>query len=293
LGSPIVAAIDEAGGFSPGPACRVRGADGTRAFVKAVGSALNPDSPAMVRRELRLTAALPADARLPSLIDVYDDGDWVAGLFAEIDGCPPRTHPWDRDELDRVRAEIDALHDSLTPCPIPDVESVSERPGEDFDGWRTLAALEPGDARLARIDDWSRRHLDRLAELEARWADATAGDTLVHVDLRADNMLLCADTVVFVDWAHACRGAAWFDLVCFAPSVAMQGGPAPAEFLARAGRTARVDDDRLNAGIAAVAGYFTNAATLEPAPAIPTLRAFQAAQGMPAREWLRARTGWK
>jgi hypothetical protein len=106
-------------------------------------------------------------------------------------------------------------------------------------------------------------------------------------------MLLCTDTVVFVDWAHGCRGAAWFDLVCFAPSVAMQGGPEPAAFMQRGARATRVDDDRLTAGVAAVAGYFTNAATYPPPPNLPTLRAFQAAQGVPARGWLQERTGWR
>src|SRR5438552_9903126 len=39
------------------------------------------------------------------------------------------------------------------------------------------------------LDPWSRLHLDQLADLEATWADHAAGDTLLHADLRADNLL--------------------------------------------------------------------------------------------------------
>ncbi|MFD0360269.1 phosphotransferase [Nocardia sp. GCM10030253] len=52
------------------------------------------------------------------------------------------------------------------------------------------------------LDEWSLRHLDRLAELESTWWTAAAGETLLHTDLRPDNMLLGSDgTVVVVDWA--------------------------------------------------------------------------------------------
>jgi hypothetical protein len=66
----------------------------------------------------------------------------------------------------------------------------------------------------------------------------------------------------------------------------MQGGPGPADVLAlsRAGRAA--DRQDLAVTVCAVAGYLTQR-SLEPAPAgLPTLRAFQAAQGAVARRWL-------
>src|SRR3954466_6548247 len=84
----------------------------------------------------------------------------------------------------------------------------------------------------AGIVEWCLRHLDRLAELESRWVDAAAGDTLLQLDLRADNMIVSADRVWVVDWPWAARGAPAFDLVGFAPSVAMQGGPEPRDLLA-------------------------------------------------------------
>ena len=84
---------DLAGGFSPGATavlqCAERGI-----FVKAVGTALNPESPDMHRREVVVSAALPQSPRIPRFLDSYDDGDWVALAFEAVDGRPPR-HPWE------------------------------------------------------------------------------------------------------------------------------------------------------------------------------------------------------
>ena len=146
---------------------------------------------------------------------------------------------------------------------------------------------------LAGPDDWSARHLDRLAELESRWTAAVAGTTLLHCDVRADNMLITENGVVFVDWPHACTGAPWFDVVIFAPSVAMQGGPDPEWLLGRARSADGADPDAVTAVVTAVAGYFTWQAQLAAPVGLPTVRAFQAAQGEQARAWLRRRTGWQ
>jgi aminoglycoside phosphotransferase (APT) family kinase protein len=158
----------------------------------------------------------------------------------------------------------------------------------DICGWQSLQRERP-----AALDGWSRRHLDALAALEARAPAAVAGDTLLHLDLRADNLLLTPERVFVVDWPHACVGAAWVDLVCFAPSVAMQGGPPPEALLERylAGHPA--DPAAITAALAAVAGFFTSRALQPPPPGLPTLRAFQAAQGAVARRWLAHRTGWE
>ncbi len=68
LGSPVVTAFEQ-----PGCATRVVCADGTRAFVKAVGPELNPDTPAMFRREA-YALSLPGDHPLwASLLDVLDE----------------------------------------------------------------------------------------------------------------------------------------------------------------------------------------------------------------------------
>lgn len=291
LGGPVVAAITQPGGFSPGVAARLRLADGRRAFVKAVGPEPNPTSPAIHRREAAIAAALPPDAPVPRLLGAYDEGEggWVALLFEEIDGRQP-AQPWDPAELDRVCAALVAMSEALTPSPLPaGLVRRIEDAGFMNAGWWARARA----ARPVGLDDWSARHLDALVALEGRAADAARGETLLHHDTRADNLLLTPERIYVVDWPHAEIGAAWADLVFFAPSVAMQGGPDPETLLARhpAARAAAPGD--INAVLAALAGYFTWNALQPPPPGLPTLRPFQAAQGAVARHWLAARTGWR
>jgi hypothetical protein len=113
------------------------------------------------------------------------------------------------------------------------------------------------------------------------------------MDLRADNLLVTDDQVWVVDWPSAARGHPLLDLVAFAPSVAMQGGPEPATTLALSLTGREAARDRLLPLVCAVAGYFVCRSALPPPPGLPTVRAFQAAQGEVALGWLRALTGWR
>jgi aminoglycoside phosphotransferase len=278
---------DLSGGFSPG-ATTVLDCPGGAIFVKAVGAALNAVSPEFHRREAVVSAALPATSEFPRLLDVYDDGDWVALAFEAIDGAPP-AHPWDRRELGAAVRALDTLHDALTPSPVPDAPAASDRLQDLFGGWAELAAL---DRPPEGLDTWSARHLDRLAELESGWGDAVVGSTLLHGDVRSDNLLVTSSGVVFVDWPHACVGAPVFDLVAWAPSVALEGGPDPEGLLDMSAPASAVDPDVVAVLVAAFAGFLVSH-SLQPAPpGLPTLREFQGAQGAVALEWLERLTGW-
>ena len=278
---------DLSGGFSPG-ATTVLECPGGAIFVKAVGAELNAVSPEFHRREAVVSAALPPAPELPRLLDVYDDGDWVALAFEAIDGAPP-AHPWDRRQLEGAVQALDALHDALTPSPVPDAPAAAERLQFLFGGWAELAAL---DRPPEGLDTWSARHLDGLADLESGWPDAVAGPTLLHGDVRSDNLLVTSSGVVFVDWPHACVGAPVFDLVAWAPSVELEGGPAPEDLLALSAAGSAIDRDVVASLVAAFAGFLVSH-SLQPAPpGLPTLRGFQAAQGAVALEWLERLTGW-
>jgi len=291
LGSTVTESATQPGGFSPGVAARLRLADGRRVFLKAISSHPNPDSPAMHRREARIAAALPRFVPTPRFLWSYDDGDWVAIAFEDVDGWTPAT-PWRRDELDRVLAAITDLTYGLTPVPIA-VQSLSELMPDTFQGWsRLAAAVAAGEDDLNGFDPWAQRHLAEMVDLEAASAQSADGTTLVHADIRADNILLTPTRVFFVDWPWASHGAAWIDLLFMLPSVGMQGGPKPWEIFDSHPLGRRAPDREVTAVLAALAGYFTRQSRLPAPPGLPTLRAFQRDQGIPAVEWLRRRTGW-
>jgi aminoglycoside phosphotransferase (APT) family kinase protein len=283
LGARVVEAATQPGGFSPGVAARLRLDDGRRAFVKAVGSAPNPHSPELHRSEARIAAALPPETPAPRLLFAHDDGDWVALAFEDVPGHEPEL-PWRADELERVLAALSDLADALTPAPL-EVPPLAERFEELFHGWRLLVETRE---RLG-VDPWAEARLDELAELETGWAEAAAGHTLLHADVRADNILITPERVVFVDWPHASLGAAWVELLAFMPSVAMQGGPKPWEIFDAHPVARGAAPERVNAMLAALAGFFVRWSTLPPPPGLPTLRDFQRAQGVEALAWLRRR----
>lgn len=281
IGERVVRAITQPGGFSPGMAARLTTAAGREVFVKAVSEQANPDTPQMHRREAEVVAALPPEAPVPRLLWTLDEAGWVALAFEAVDGHMP-VQPWRDDELGLVVAALHRLHQALTPSPIAS-DTASNLLATHIKGWGELR-------EAGGLDQWSNRNLERLVELEARAPTAAVGETLLHVDVRADNLLIAADRVYFVDWPWALIGAPLVDWVGFAPSVAMQGGPQPDELLAMA--ELKVGADAIDAVIASLAGYFLAYARRPPPPGIPTVRAFQAAQGEIALRWLRERTGW-
>ncbi|BCL13165.1 phosphotransferase [Micromonospora sagamiensis] len=281
IGGEVVAAVSQPGGFSPGTADRVRTADGRRAFVKAVSSAQNDRSPHVHRQEARNVAALPAHAPVPRLLGCHDDSTWVALVYADVDGRHPVT-PWHADELAAVQDTLVVLAGVLTPAPAAHAPTAAENLGYDFAGWHRIAADPPED-----LAPWARGHLAALCAAADRGLAALAGDTLCHLDVRADNLLVdAAGRVTVVDWPWACRGPAWLDSVLLLINVALYGGHDP-EALLRAGPlTADVDPDAVTGVLAGFAGFFLDAAR-QPAPAgIPTVRTFQRAQADALLPWL-------
>lgn len=286
LGSPVVAARNEDGGFSPGLAARCRLADGRRVFVKAVSLEQNPHSPRIHRREAEVAALLPPDVPAPRLRHVHDDGTWVVLVLDEVDGRQP-AEPWRLDELDVVIPAVIAL--GTHPAP-PGLQTVADRQDAAFRGWRRLVG---GDGDPGRLDAWSRAHLDALAAAETGWTEAASGSSLVHADVRADNVLIGPDgAVTFVDWPWACEGAAFLDLAFLLPSVALGGGPTPVEVVERYRLFNDVEPEALRAVVVALTGFFVRSALDPPPPGLPRIREFQQVQADVALGWLQTLTAW-
>ncbi|NUR30580.1 MAG: phosphotransferase [Catenulispora sp.] len=287
-GGEVVAAVTQSGGFSPGPAVRVRTSTGHRAFVKAVSAEMNPDTPDMHRGEARYTAQMPAHAPVPKLLGALDEDGWVILVFEEIDGRNPDPD-WDPGELRRAVAALAELADVLTPSPV-EAPPAAERLRKNFRGWSRLqAARAEGTDDLAWLDPWARERLDTLVGLQDDSAGLCEGTTLVNMDVRADNILMTADRVYIVDWPWAAVGAAWLDLGFLAPSVWMHSGPDRARIVTEHPLLADADPEAVTAFVARLAGMLLERSR-QPAPqGLPTVRGFQRAYGTATLEWLRTR----
>ncbi|MET8910519.1 phosphotransferase [Micromonospora sp. NPDC004551] len=284
LGDRVVAAESQHGGFSPGTADRVRTAGGGRAFVKAVSPAQNDRSPTLHRAEARNAAALPPATPAPRLLGSHDDGDWIALVFSDVEGRHPVT-PWEAGELAAVLSTLEVMAGVLTPAPAAVVATATEQLGYDFGGWRRLADDPPAD-----LDPWAAARLPELCAATDRGLAALAGDTLCHVDIRADNLLIGPDgSVTVVDWPWACRGPAWLDSLLVLVNVQVHGGHDPEALLAARPLLAGVDPADLTGVLAGFTGFFLDGARQPPPPGIPTVRAFQRLQGDALLPWLARR----
>lgn len=288
LGARVQSAVTQRGGFSPGVAARLTLSGGGKAFVKAVGD-INPESPDLHRAEARIAAMLPGSTPAPRLLGSIDADGWVILAFTDVAGRLP-VQPWRPAELTRVLAAVTDLAAALTSAPV-EAPPAADRYWTLGHGWQRLAAdAASGADDMAGLDPWTRARVGDLAALEeGRWSAAVAGSTLAHGDVRADNILLTADQVTFVDWPWACLAPPWFDLVTMLPSVALHGGPPPEDVLAAHPLARDADADDVTTVVAALAGTLLYLSRQPDPPGLPTVRAFQRAHATAALGWLSLR----
>jgi Phosphotransferase enzyme family len=214
LGSPITSWSDQTGGMSPGCATRVVAEDGSRVFVKAVGAALNPDSPSLFRREIEALSLIGDDPLWASCLGSYDDGEWVGVLLEDVEG-----HHADLGDDAQMTALLDAtdrLGERLArvPAPTPLASSFAGDGFIDvaavFGRWVATVDLLP-DLQPELVPEVVRRKAATCRTLAHRLLDPWP-TRLAHWDIRNDNLLVRPDgTVVFVDWGAAGVGPAWVD----------------------------------------------------------------------------------
>lgn len=282
LGSPVAHAATQSGGFSPGAAARLRLADGRRAFVKACGADLNPDTPDLNRAEAVALSLLPPDVPAPRLIASYDDGDWVALVLEDVDGHRPGT-PWTQRDVDAVTKALTLLSRTTAHETLPTFADAALA----LSAWDDIAA-DPTD-----IDPALLSRLPEMLDLQAHAREVSRGDALVHWDARNDNILVRPDgEAVLLDWAWACRGAPWLDTLLLAADFRVQGGPEADAYLRSAGPTHGVPGEDLRSVIACMVGVWSERARRPAPPGLPTIRPWQAHCAAAALRWLDEGTTW-
>lgn len=282
LGSSITSAVTQIGGFSPGAAARVVCRNGRRAFVKAVGSALNPDSPGLNRAEILALSLLPEHVPAPRLLASYDDGDWVALVLEDVEGHRPAL-PWTAPDEAAMSRTLSILAGTAAHEALPAFADVVHA----LTAWDDVAANPDG------VDGRLEQRLPEMLEQQFIAREATRGDALVHWDARADTVIVREGSAVLLDWAWASRGAPWLDSLLLATDFRVQGGPDADTFLRRHPVTRSVPATQLRAVIACMVGIWADRAR-RPAPrGLPTIRSWQAHCRDAALRWLDEGALWR
>jgi Ser/Thr protein kinase RdoA (MazF antagonist) len=100
------------------------------------------------------------------------------------------------------------------------------------------------------------------------------GSTLLHGDVRSDNLCIREGRAILVDWNWACRGAVDLDLVAWLPSLAHEGGPEPWAIAPGQGALASL-----------LAGFFLEHAGRPSIAQAPHVRQLQLDQGIASLHW--------
>ncbi|MET9428509.1 aminoglycoside phosphotransferase [Streptomyces sp. NPDC003036] len=174
-----------AGGFTPGVRVRMRTATGGEVFIKAI-PAHGPLAD-LYRTEAAINRTLP-DGLGPRLLTTMDTDGWVVLAFTYAEGRHPDLSPGSPD-LPAVLDAVAALH-----------------------------------TQLPRARTRTRPNSRTTPSSNARPRSTTpCGDTLLHCDIRADNILIGEHGPLFVAWALAHRGAAWLDAALMVPQLILAG----------------------------------------------------------------------
>ena len=279
-GSPVVSTESQGGGFTPGFASVLTCADGTRHFVKAASVVAQATFADSYRQEARKLAALPSSVPAPRLLWSHDD-DWVVLGLEHVAGRLPQ-RPWRTAELERCLAAVEETARCLTPAPPAlalDTFAVEFAPFATM--WASL-----------RAEGWDLPHHDEAAALASRFAEVTAGSTLVHTDIRDDNLILGdAGEVWICDWNWPVLGADWLDTLFLL--LAPRGDGLDVEaMLAALPLTREVPAESVDVVLALVAGYFLRQGEQPTRPTSPYLRDHQRWMGQVTWDWLCERRAW-
>lgn len=255
------------GGYTPAGRWVVTFEEGRSVFAK-IGTTTN--TAAWLRAERRFYEAVQAPF-VPEFVAWDDDGEQPLLLLEDLSGAhwPP---PWNATLVGRMREALASI--AVTPPPAG-LTRLVDSAGEMFGGWSTIAA-DPREFLSLGICSpvWLERCLPALIASEVEGAAALDGGSLLHFDVRSDNMCFAGERTLLVDWNLACIGNPLFDVAAWLPSLEYEGGPKPEEVST---------ESSVFAGL--LSGYFASHAGLPSIPDAPFVRRVQREQLSTALPW--------
>ena len=256
------------GGHTPARRWIVTMDDGRTAFAKV---AVDELTASWLRDEHVIYQHLKGAPFMPGYVGYHDDGEQPVLALEDLSAAawPP---PWTEDRVEAVLATIRSVADTTPPVGLPRADD--DHLGIRF-GWEEVAHDPAPFLALGLCSQtWLEQALPALRD--AARAAPLAGETLLHFDVRSDNVCLRDEgSAVLVDWNWTSLGDPWIDVAGWLPSLAAEGGPAPEE----------VTPDVPPNLVAAVASYFCAHAGRPAIPTAPRVRAVQLAQARTALPW--------
>lgn len=181
--------------------------------------------------------------------------------------------PWTPESIEAVRVSLNELAGVKPPPGLPSLENL--RPLFVDSGWPAVAADPQAFLSVGLCSaHWLEAALPVL--IAAAESIELRGDSLVHVDIRSDNLCIRGGRALFIDWNWASVGDPILDLAEWLPSLEAEGGPSPEEML---------PGERGASYAASLAGLWCARTGMPAPPDLPRLREMQLLQARPALAW--------
>lgn len=206
-------------GLSPAERLVVHFTDGSSAFVKA---AVDSQTEAELRIEREILCG--EFTFLPRTLAWVEAGPWPLLIVEDLSGAHwPADHSpvtWLPDQFDVLFETLERVAGTNPPTLLPKADSgfTPQWPTIEREADRFLALGLCSEAWL-----WSA--IDALTEAEA--VVPLAGESLVHGDVRSDNLCFAGTRMVLVDWGTAQMGHRHHDLAAVLTTLPLEGGPDP------------------------------------------------------------------
>jgi hypothetical protein len=291
LGAPVARAARIWGGYGPTPTFRLRLADGRGAFLKGA----SPESSEFIRkalaREQRVYREIGhlIEPWIPRFYGAVEHDGWSALLLEDLG--PKSAPPWTPALARAVTRAYADFHRATLGVALPDwlpsngatTESRMWSWAEDEVGREPLALLAGDRAPDARR--WLTEALPALAAASRSVLELDGPTALLHRDTRSDNLRWCDRRLYIFDWPWGAAGPIEYDVVPFAQSVTVEGGPEPETVVGWYAERGEVRPEALDAATAATAGFFACEAPKPEIPGLPRLRPFQRQQVKVTLAW--------
>ncbi len=206
----------------------VRFADGSSAFVKA---AVDDKTEAWLRTEHEILSSVEARF-VPRSLAWLEKAARPALVIEDLSGAHwPADHKpvtWKPGQFEILFATLRQVAASTPPASLPAAEAGFEPQ------WPFVAREADEFLALGLCSEaWFRAAIDGLVQAER--SVPLAGDSLVHNDVRSDNLCFLATRMVLVDWGGALRGHRQHDLAAALSTLPLEGGPDPFEVMPEGG----------------------------------------------------------